>query len=191
MPAGHSGSVERELRSTTTTASSASSGASSARSCVSAASGRSYGGSMKTRSNGPRALSRYAATAFCATLTRATWPRARRFRASALRRQMSAAGFARSTSTASAAPRLTASRPRAPEPAYRSSTAAPSMASRDSSAEKIASRTRSLVGRVPERGTCRLRDPAKPAMMRVMLPEAYLRVRTAAMMEAWMTRPTP
>ena len=74
------------------------------------------------------------------------------------------------------------------------------MASRASSAEKIASRTRSLVGRVPERGTARVSEPANPAMMRVMLPAAYRRGRAAscprggpggaAMMEGWMTRPT-
>ena len=69
------------------------------------------------------------------------------------------------------------------------------MASRASSAEKIASRTRSLVGRVPERGTARVSEPANPAMMRVMLSRiatgGVMPARPrAAMMEGWMTRPT-
>jgi hypothetical protein len=42
------------------------------------------------------------------------------------------------------------------------------MSSRDCSAEKIASRTRSLVGRVPERGTASVSEPANPAIIRVI-----------------------
>src|SRR3954447_13503221 len=37
----------------------------------------------------------------------------------------------------------------------------------------MASRTRSLVGRVPLRGTAREREPAKPDTMRVMVGRAY------------------
>ena len=43
------------------------------------------------------------------------------------------------------------------------------MASRACRAEKIASRTRSLVGRVPNPGTAIVIEPANPAMMRVTL----------------------
>ena len=46
----------------------------------------------------------------------------------------------------------------------------PSIASRAASALKIASRTRSLVGRVPAEGTLSVSEPANPAMMRVTLP---------------------
>ena len=57
--------------------------------------------------------------------------------------------------------------PSAPDPAYRSSTRAPSTTSRCSSRENSASRTRSLVGRVPARGTCSMRPPTVPATIRV------------------------
>ena len=48
------------------------------------------------------------------------------------------------------------------------------MAPRASNAEKIASRTRSLVGRVPDPGTAMRNDPANPAMIRVT-PQRYPR----------------
>ena len=73
-------------------------------------------------------------------------PRFERVRLS--RRARRAAG-ALSTNVASAAPRDSASMPRAPEPANRSSTRAPS---RSPSTENSASRTRSAVGRVSAPG---------------------------------------
>jgi hypothetical protein len=88
--------------------------------------------------------------------------------ADAFCRQTSAACAFFSTSTTWDAPRLAASSPSAPDPANRSKTRAPRITSRASRAEKIASRTRSLVGRVPVFGTLRVRDPAKPATIRVI-----------------------
>src|SRR4051812_37448724 len=80
-----------------------------------------------------------------------------------------AAAWWDSTSMTSAAPRLAASRPRAPEPAQRSSTVAPWSSPRCSSRLKRASRTRSEVGRVDApAGVWIRRPPATPLMMRVM-----------------------
>jgi hypothetical protein len=83
-------------------------------------------------------------------------------------RQVSAAAREDSTKVTPAAPRLAASSSSAPEPAYRSSTRAPSSTPRCSSREKTASRTRSEVGRVPRSGTRMIRPPAVPATIRVM-----------------------
>ena len=76
-----------------------------------------------------------------------------------------------STSSACAAPRLSASSPTAPDPAYRSSTRRPAQApSSDSRVENRASRARSEVGRVPSPGGTaaggrvrRRRSPWSPA----------------------------
>src|SRR5690349_7473986 len=76
-----------------------------------------------------------------------------------------------STSRTCPAPRDRASRPTAPEPAYRSRTRSPSSGppSRDCQVEKRPSRARSEVGRVPcPGGTARRRPPAAPAITRVM-----------------------
>src|SRR5690606_8953575 len=74
-----------------------------------------------------------------------------------------------STCTTVAAPRLAASRPRAPDPAYRSRTAAPARSVSASMRENTASRTRSLVGRVcGPRGVAMRRPPSLPAMIRVI-----------------------
>ena len=79
-----------------------------------------------------------------------------------------AAARSDSTSTTDVAPRLAASRPSAPDPAYRSSTALPATTSRCSSRENNASRTRSLVGRVREPlGVLSRSPPARPPMIRV------------------------
>src|SRR6478672_9277758 len=92
----------------------------------------------------------------------------------ALRRATAAAARSDSTSRTEEAPRLAASRPSAPDPAYRSSTAAPARTPRCSSRENSASRTRSLVGRVPlPAGVCRRRPPTRPLMMRVTGSPAF------------------
>src|SRR5262245_30711 len=74
-----------------------------------------------------------------------------------------------STSVTTPAPRDQASRPTAPDPAYRSRNRNPwSEPHHDSIAEKSASRTRSLLGRVlTPRGVSMRRPPAVPPMMRV------------------------
>ncbi len=74
-----------------------------------------------------------------------------------------------STIRAAAAPRLSASRPTAPDPAYRSRTrVAARVPVNDSSVENKPSRARSAVGRVPRpAGTASRRPRAAPAMIRV------------------------
>ncbi|SHW48478.1 Uncharacterised protein [Mycobacteroides abscessus subsp. abscessus] len=72
-----------------------------------------------------------------------------------------------STNVTCWAPRESASSPNAPEPAKRSSTAIPSKSRRASSMLNNASRTRSVVGRVPFGGTAIRRPPATPAIIRV------------------------
>ena len=81
-----------------------------------------------------------------------------------------AARWSDSTNTAVAAPRDSASSPSAPEPAYRSSTDAPSRSIRAASTLNSDSRTRSVVGRVPRGGTAMRRPPRPPATMRVSSP---------------------
>lgn len=135
---------------------------------VSSASGKSYGGSTKIRSAlFGSALCKKRCTGDSTTRTWVTGTSL----ASATRRALSAATLTAvwscSTKMTVSAPRLNASRPRAPEPAYRSTTRARSKASRASSAENNASRTRSLVGRVPCAGTFKMMEPAAPEMMRV------------------------
>jgi len=86
-----------------------------------------------------------------------------------LRNTLRAAGD-RSTKVTCAAPRLSASRPTAPEPAYKSRNTAPPPAPfmRLASTLKSVSRRRSLVGRVLNPGgPSSLREPYVPAMMRI------------------------
>src|SRR5262249_12597421 len=91
------------------------------------------------------------------------------------------AARSRSTKVAQPAPRDSASRPRAPLPAKRSSTRTPSREpgppSLDSSAENRAPRTRSGVGRVVRPvGAAIVRPRCSPAMMRIVgspLPHSF------------------
>src|ERR1700744_5053018 len=85
-----------------------------------------------------------------------------------LRSSTVAARRSDSTKVADAAPRDSASRPNAPEPAYRSSTARPVMSSRAVTMLNSDSRTRSVVGRGPRDGTAIRLPPATPPMIRVM-----------------------
>ena len=80
-----------------------------------------------------------------------------------------------STSVTTPAPRDQASRPTAPEPAYRSRNRRPcSDPHHDSMAENSASRTRSLLGRVLlPRGASIRRPPAVPPMILVMEAVSY------------------
>ena len=89
------------------------------------------------------------------TVARSDTPSASRFW-----RTAAIAGRACSTNVHCAAPRLSASMPSAPEPANRSSTVASRTTSRLASVLNVASRTRSLVGRVAAR---RARPAAGPA----------------------------
>ena len=76
----------------------------------------------------------------------------------------------KSTMRAFPAPRLRASRPKAPDPANKSSTSARSISG--FRMEKTASLTRSVVGRTSPLGTDRVMPPAFPLMIRiVVLPE--------------------
>ncbi|GIH92417.1 hypothetical protein Psi01_30470 [Planobispora siamensis] len=85
-----------------------------------------------------------------------------------------------STSSAWDAPRDSASSPTAPDPAYRSSTRAPSSEpSSDPTVEKIASLARSLVGRVRfPGGTASRLPPAIPAMTRLTPPFSRVAAET-------------
>src|SRR6202035_2738783 len=71
------------------------------------------------------------------------------------------------TNSADAAPRDSASRPNAPEPAYRSKMDIPLRSRRAVTMLNNDSRTRSVVGRVPRGGTTMRRPPATPPMIRV------------------------
>src|SRR5579875_565404 len=92
--------------------------------------------------------------------------------AAMLARMTRAARGSASMSSARAAPRDSASRPTAPDPAYRSSTRAPLREPRtEVTAAKSPSLARSLVGRVRwPAGTASRRPRACPAMTRVMAP---------------------
>src|ERR1035441_2317927 len=87
-----------------------------------------------------------------------------------------------STSRASAAPRDSASSPTAPEPAYRSRTAAPASVPRIASVvANSPSRARSLVGRVElPGGTASRRPRAQPARILVMPSRGSQPVRCPA-----------
>src|SRR5690606_32059199 len=167
-PSGHAGSGPRAERSSTTRASSASQppSRSPASTAPTSSSEAAYGGSATTRwyrpPEGPRESTRRARSAASTAPGRPSASMLRRITAAALRSD--------STSRACSAPRESASRPIAPDPAYRSSTRAPSRPpSSDMTEENRASRARSLVGRVVRpSGTEIRRPPAAPAMMRLM-----------------------
>ena len=88
-------------------------------------------------------------------------------------RNTATASRARSTLTSEAAPRDSASMPRAPVPANRSSTAAPS---RSPSRANRDSRTRSAVGRSPLRGARSRRPANRPPVTRRLNPLPLFRV---------------
>src|SRR5581483_3470232 len=121
----------------------------------------SYGGSQSTRSYVVRS---------CATARNASWQRTVASRRSLSRFALIVRHASRSSSTKvhEAAPRDSASRPSAPEPANRSSTAAPSTGPTRLNAF---SRTRSEVGRVSRPRGAAMRCPFRvPAMIRTPAP---------------------
>ena len=132
-------------------------------------SARSYGGSRKTRSNGPRGdAGRLHGGSRC-TRDRGTRPDGLRHLAPrcARRRRPPRGASRRDRRCRPAAERLEPQRARS---RVQIEHAAPASASADSSAPKSDSRTRSLVGRVPASGTSSASEPARPAMMRVTRP---------------------
>src|SRR5271166_318559 len=111
------------------------------------------------------AARRNAATLSACTANPLSMPSRSRLR----RNTLSAAGDL-STNVTRAAPRLSASRPTAPEPAYKSRNVAPApvLLMREASTLKSVSRRRSLVGLVfNPGGASSRREPYVPAMMRI------------------------
>src|SRR6478672_7939064 len=178
-PWGHRGSAARDPRSTTTRAPGTSQpwSRSAVRSATTEELGWAYGGSRNATSYGADG----GRSSAVATVEASTWarvkPSARAFAeiSDAVRRSCS-------TSVTTPAPRDQASRPTAPEPAYRSRNRRPDNdPHHDSTAENRASRTRSLVGRVlAPRGVAIRRPPADPPMIRVMLVLGPQALRSAA-----------
>src|SRR5215207_6920742 len=168
-PSGHGGSAALEPRSTTTIAPGTSQSWSrmAARSATTEELGWAYGGSRNATSYGAEG----GRLSVVATAPATTWARVKPS-SRALREIIEAVRRSCSTSVTTPAPRDHASRPTAPEPAYRSRKRRPdSEPHHDSTAENSASRTRSLVGRVvAPRGVAIRRPPADPPMIRVMHP---------------------
>ncbi len=166
-PSGQGGSAAREPRSTTTIAPGTSQPWSrmEARSATTDELGWAYGGSRNATSYGAFG----GRSSVDATGEATTWAREKPS-PRALVEIIEAVRRSCSTSVTTPAPRDQASRPTAPEPAYRSRNRRPdSEPHHDSTAEKRASRTRSLVGRVfAPRGVAIRRPPADPPMIRVM-----------------------
>ena len=127
-------------------------------------SSKAYGGSASTRSNGPRVPSSHRITS-----ARTTVPPSSATVGQVGSRSRRSRSRSRSTNVHDAAPRESASMPSAPLPANRSATrGVDERAERVASALKIASRARSLVGRVSVPGGASSRRPrAVPATTRI------------------------
>ena len=127
----------------------------------------SYGGSISTRPNGPSNLASAFSTRPTCTFPRFASPKASRFDLMSLHRLASL-----SMKSAEPAPRLSASIPKAPVPAYRSSTSAESTAP-GPIIENTAALTRSAVGLRPALlDALRRRPRSEPPVIRVVIGPA-------------------